>query len=125
MCSELLFAILPFGVIFLVFAYQRRPPLSYLMAPEWAFASSALFGQAIVKFTQGVLSNQTGRVITERVSLFISALIVLGLVPSMTVLAIMLVSSNPPVWLGVTQVALALFAAGVFVAMGGAAGNRD
>jgi hypothetical protein len=118
MFAELLFAMLPFGVIFLVFAFQQRSLLSYLMAPEWAFASSALFGQTIVKFVQGITSSKKGRAITERINLLVSALIVFGMVPSMTVLAIMLVSTAPPVWLGFAQVGLALLAAFVFVVIG-------
>lgn len=115
--SELLFTLLPFIVIFLVFLYQDKSWVAYLMAPEWAFASAVLFGQTIVKLVQGTLRRKTG-VKAENVALFVSALIVLGLAPSMCLLAIVLLSPTVPLWVGITQVVFAFVAAFAFVLFG-------
>lgn len=112
--SELLFALLPFAVVFIVFTYQNKGWESYIMAPEWAFASALLFGQSIVKLVQGVLSP-SANVVTPVVVLASSLLIVLGLVPSMVLLAIVLTGTEPPLWIGITQVILAIIASATFV----------
>jgi len=112
--SELLFALLPFAVVFIVFTYQEKGWTTYLMAPEWAFASALLFGQSIVKLVQGVL-NPSVNANSPAVTLVISLLIVFGLVPSMVLLAIVLTGTAPPLWIGVTQVILAIIASIVFV----------
>ena len=115
--SELLFTVLPFIVIFLVLLYQDKSWIAYLMAPEWAFASAVLFGQTIVKLVQGTLRRKAG-IKAENVALFVSALIVLGLTPSMSLLAIVLLSPTVPLWVGITQVVFAFVAAAVFVILG-------
>ena len=112
--SELLFALLPFAVVFIVFAYQNKGWKTYLMAPEWAFASALLFGQTIVKVVQGALSPGL-KANPPAVVLTISLLIVCGLVPSMVLLAIVLTGTNGPLWLGITQMILAVIASYIFV----------
>ena len=59
--GELLFALLPFGVLFIVFAYQGRQLASYLMAPEWAFASSILKKIPKTKTLIAVHNNDEGK----------------------------------------------------------------
>ena len=115
--SELLFALLPFAVVFLIFAYQNKGWESYLMAPEWAFASALLFGQTIVKVVQGTLRSGPG-IIVPVVGLTISVLIVLGLVPSMVLLALILTATAAPLWIGISQVVLAVIASCTFVLFG-------
>jgi hypothetical protein len=112
--SELLFALLPFAVVFIVFAYQQRAWYEYIMAPEWAFASALLFGQSIVKIVQGTLNLGKG-INVPAVMLTISLLIIVGLVPSMVLLAIVLTGKDAPLWMGITQVILAIVAGVFFV----------
>lgn len=115
--SELLFALLPFAVVFLVFAYQNKGWEAYLMAPEWAFAAALLFGQTIVKVVQGTL--RSGRlIVVPVVGLTISMLIVLGLVPSMVLLALILTANSAPLWVGISQVVLAVLASCFFILLG-------
>jgi len=111
--SELLFALLPFAVVFIVFTYQKKGWVTYIMAPEWAFASALLFGQSIVKVVQGTL-NQSG-INVPAVMLTVSLLIVFGLVPSLVLLAIVLTGSDAPLWVGITQVILTVLASILFV----------
>lgn len=116
-CSELLFAILPFAVVFLIFAFQKKGWVSYVMAPEWAFASALLFGQTVVKIVQGTLKAGYSVAIPV-VILVVSMLIVLGLVPSMVLLALILASPDAPLWMGISQLVLALIAAATFLLFG-------
>lgn len=120
--GELLFTLLPFSVLFLIYAYQSKSASAFLMAPEWAFASAILFGQTIVKFVQGIVeSTKRFNPIAERVGLVVAILIVIGLVPSMVILALILVSANPAQWLGFSQIALFCLAALSFVLVGAVA----
>ena len=122
MVGELLFTLLPFFVLFLVYFYQDKPTKSFLFAPEWAFASAILFGQTIVKFVQGVIKSvPIFQPIAERIGLIVSVIIVLGLVPSMVILALVLVSPTPPDWLGYTQIGLFTVSAIVFLLLGSVA----
>lgn len=120
--SELLFALLPFAVVFLIAAYENKDWVYYVMAPEWAFASALLFGQTIVKIVQGAL--RADDIPIDEVALVIAVLIVLCLVPSMVLLALILTAPHPPLWMGIAQVILALVAATCFVAFGVSV-NRD
>lgn len=115
--SELLFAVLPFAVVFLVGAFKQWSLESYLMAPEWAFASALLFGQTIVKIVSGATGHRD-ELIKERVILMVAILIVLCLVPSLVLLAIVLTASNPPLWMGHAQVVFTCIAAITFVVIG-------
>jgi hypothetical protein len=117
--GELLFTVLPFGVLFLVYLFQGKSADTFLYAPEWAFGASILFGQTIVKFVQGIIeSTRTSRTIAERVGLLVTVFIVLGLVPSLVVLALLLTTNSPPLWLGILQLILFALAAICFLLFG-------
>ncbi len=113
---ELIFAILPLLVLTLVFIYLGKDVPSVLGSPEWSFGAAVLFGQAIVRFVSGMI--RSGRADTEMVALFVSVLLVLGLVPSLAVLALVLhahegPSHLVPTWLVITQIVQ--FAGGIVV----------
>jgi len=119
MLGELLFTLMPFAVLFLIYLFQEKAAQAFVLAPEWAFASAILFGQTIVKFVQGVIeSTKRYSVVPESVGLIVSGLIVLGLVPAMVILALILVTPAPPIWLGYVQVFLFLIAAVSFLFLG-------
>jgi len=119
MFVELLFILLPFCVLFFVDMYQDMPPQDFLFAPEWSFASAILFGQAVVKLVQGSIeTTPTFKVAAERVVLFVAVLIVLGLVPSMVILVLILVSTCPSDWLGWAQIILFILATSSFLLLG-------
>ena len=117
--GELLFVLLPLLVLGLVFAYKSKGAVALFSSAEWAFASALLFGQCIVKFVSGVAEARVG--IPERVGLVVACLIVFGLVPSMVVLALILVSERPDTWLVLAQIALFVVAAGAFLFFAGSA----
>src|SRR5256885_5306599 len=78
--AEFLFVLVPLLVLTLVFRFQGKAWGSLFASPEWSFASALLFGQTVVKFVAGIAS--AGRKIKERVALFVSLVLVLGLIPS-------------------------------------------
>lgn len=94
--TELLFVALPLVVLLFVFQFKGTAD-RLVLTPEWAFAAAVLFGQGLVKLVRAVSSR--GGLHAEGVGLFSAALIVLGLVPSLVILLLMLLSEPPAAWL--------------------------
>ena len=111
--AELLFVSLPFVVLLIVFSF-RGPLLQIILHPEWAIAASILAGQAVVRLVSPVIKERVRIIVAENVMLLMVMIIVLVLVPSLTVLALILISEHPSVPLGIAQVALFLLAAAVY-----------
>ena len=84
--SELLFILLPLVVVTLVAFHKQRPAMEVFSSPEWSFGASILFGQAAVK----MISVAASGAIPERASVLSVCAIVVGLVPSLTVLTFVL-----------------------------------
>ena len=116
--TEYLFIILPFIVIAVVKIYSSDF-YGFLKAPDWSFASSILFGQLLVKMVSGSLIRQKVR--WQRVSLLIAIILVLGLIPSLTILTLILISNGESIFLVNTQLALFAFASILFFWLGSAA----
>jgi len=117
--AELAFLLGPFVVI--GFAYLYKGDLrNALYSPYWSIASSVLIGQALVRFIIRLLqSNDFDSAISwERVTLIFSVLIVLGLIPSLVVLLLVLISPQPSLYLGVAQVVLFVFGFSLYLALG-------
>lgn len=121
--SELLFVVLPFLVLALVSFHKESSPALFLLAPEWAFASTILFGQTIVKLVSAA-TEFFGNPITENIALIVTMLMVLGVVPSMVVLTMILLAASPPTWLGVAQVFLFIMSVGLFLLIGGVSQSK-
>lgn len=100
--AELLFTFLPFLITFIVLFYQGEI-LGLLFIPEWSLASAILSGQSIVKFIQSLLKY--GKELNLGIVAFIiSTLIVILLAPSLIVLSLILISSEPVWWLAIAQI---------------------
>jgi hypothetical protein len=110
--SELLFILLPLLVLTIVLLYKGKTVGALLATPEWSFGAALLFGQTLVKFVSGAAQS---RWVWERVALVVSMIIVLGLAPSLTVLALILSSEPAPIALVITQLALFVVGVGVFL----------
>jgi len=82
--AEIVFAMLPLLVIFLVLLQFHKAP-DLWSSPEWSFAAAILFGQSIVRFMSGFAHGGHAR--PGPVSLAIALIIVLGLTPSLLVLS--------------------------------------
>ncbi|MGD0626392.1 MAG: hypothetical protein ABSB32_16945 [Thermodesulfobacteriota bacterium] len=109
--AEVLFIGLPLLVLFIVLHYKQRDS-GLLASPEWSFAAAILFGLGLVKLVDSITSR--GGVHGERVGLFCALVLVFGLVPSLVVLALVLLSEQPEVWLVATQIILCILGAVVF-----------
>lgn len=92
--SEYLFILVPFLVIIIVKIFNNSLETIF-EAPDWSFAASILWGQTIVKLVSG---GSAGDVVWQRMTLIISAIFVLGLIPSLVTLTIILIADSPPIF---------------------------
>jgi len=115
--SELLFVLLPLLVLAFVSVHKGDTLWQFISAREISFAAAILFGQTVVKFVSGI--SVSGENIWERIALVVSLLIVLGLVPSMIILALIMTSNNPGSWLVWTQLFFFLLSVCIFFVLGG------
>ena len=90
--SELLFTILPLLILLIVRSYENKIELIFYNT-EWSIMAIILFGQSIVKFSSGI-SNSTLKFRWQLVSLIISIIITFGLIPSIAILIINLLSTE-------------------------------
>jgi hypothetical protein len=89
--AEWLFAMLPIVVVMFVMAYLEK--ISHMpSSPEWAFGASVLAGQSISRFVAGVM--QAGKLSLDRVSLGISILCVVIIVPANIILVLVIIHSE-------------------------------
>jgi hypothetical protein len=116
--SEYLFVFLPFIVIAIVKIYSSQLD-EFLKAPDWSFASSILFGQLLVKFVAGSIIRE--KVQWQRITLIISMIFVLGLVPSLVVLALMLIDNGQSQFLVVMQLTFFIIATVAYFLLGSTA----
>ncbi|RJP78601.1 MAG: hypothetical protein C4522_12560 [Desulfobacteraceae bacterium] len=115
--SEFLFIVFPFVVIFIISLYisDTKP---FIAKPEWAVAASILFGQSLVKWVSGIAAQKKSAVVS-RVAFVVTLVIVCGLLPSIIVLTLLLITPSSPTWLNLTQIALFIIATVVFFLLGG------
>ena len=115
--AEILFVFLPLLVLAIVFVVRGTTLLALFSSPEWSFATAILFGQAIVKLVAGV--THKGASVWQPVAFIVTAMIVLGLVPSLVILALILTATNLSIPLVAIQMVLFVLAIIVFFAFGG------
>lgn len=114
--AEWLFAILPLIVLTIVMAHLGRLS-TVLESAEWSFGASVLTGQSVVRFVAGALKAR--KLALPRVLLVISAVFVLVVVPSNTILALVVAgeANREPVssLMATTQAGLFVIASVLFV----------
>lgn len=116
--SEYLFIFLPFLVIGIIKIYKADFS-TFFQAADWSFAASILFGQVIVKLVSGLVIHSKAK--WQRVVVLLSFILVLGLVPSLVVLALILIDGGVSSFLVKTQLVLFSLASVVFFWVGSAA----
>ncbi len=104
--AEALFVLLPLLVLTIVSLVRGVSMWQVASSPEWSFGASVLFGQAIVKTVAAAAHR--GHLRWEPIALMSTVVIVLGLAPSLIVLAFML--SSEPAKTGLVWAQLGLFA---------------
>jgi hypothetical protein len=117
--AELTFLLGPFVVVGLAYLYKGDLH-NVLYTPYWSIASSVLIGQALIRFIVRLLqSNAHDPAISwERVTMIFSVLIVLGLIPSLVVLLLVLISAQPSFYLAGAQLILFVFGFSIYLALG-------
>ena len=115
---EYLFVALPLVVLTLVFVAMGKELHSILASAEWSFGAAILFGQSITKLVSGVAHHGVER--GDLLALIIALVIVFGLCPSLTVLALVLAKEEPSELLIATQLILFAIGSVVFFVLGSA-----
>ena len=115
--AELLFALLPLIVITLVLSFKEKSVFEVLASPEWSFGSAILYGQTLMKFVSGLARSPKPS--WQRVSLAVAALFVLTIVPTLVILAMIIISAeHPQRWLVICQVVMFVLSMIVFFVFG-------
>jgi hypothetical protein len=118
--AETLFSCLPLVVVLAVLSQAGHARL-YWASPEWSFGASILFAQSIVRFVNGLI-RAGGRTVGGPVAFTIAIVVVLGLVPSLTVLTMTLqtIESRQFVspWLQSFQVLLFVLSIAAYLLLG-------
>lgn len=115
-CSEILFILLPLIIIcFFLFLQNRTDEI--LFQSDWTFATIIFFGQSIVKFISGLLKSKR-EFKWQMISIIISSIIVLGLIPSTVILIQLLSTSTPNIKLIIIQYAFLILSIGVYYYFG-------
>ena len=115
---EVLFVFLPFIILSIVYMNQGKFSEIFSIS-EWSFASSILAGQTIIKITHG-FSRQ--KMLRFHIFLGILAMILIFiLLPSMTILILILTSSPVSNGLLLAQLILFIISLLTFIIVGGAA----
>jgi len=115
--AEILFLLLPFLVLSLVFI--RGGNISSIFSlSEWSFGACILFGQSLVKLVGGA-SDSNSRISTDYLRLYVTAIVVLGLVPALVLVVFTVDSAQNgaaiSAWIQVSQVFLFSLSIMVFV----------
>jgi hypothetical protein len=122
---ELLFAALPF-IVFAIVLWAKSDLGRFFYMPELSLASAVLLGQAIARFTAGVLAAiTTARTATSTDNKFAHALtvfiltfaIVLGLVPVLVVLVLVVMAPEPNTNLAWAQGILFIWTAALYAVL--------
>jgi hypothetical protein len=114
--AELSFFILPFIVISII-NLTKDEWIKLVQTSDWALASTLLFGQTIVKIIMGVASREQSFP-HQNYGLITALIIVVGLVPSITILTIFQIYSQLSIALVVAQFVLLGLAVATFLVFG-------
>lgn len=104
--TEVLFIALPFVVLMIIYTHKGTQDQIW-QAPELSFAAAVVYGQSIIKMIAPISSR--GGFYGDRVALLCAFIVVLGLVPSLVILSLMLLSESPAGFLVQAQKILAGF----------------
>src|SRR5574341_197050 len=113
--SEVLFILLPLLVLAVVLTFQKKT-FELFHTPEWSFVSTIFFGQILIKIIAAALSVER-TVHWQRIVLLASGLMVLGIVPSLLVLTLVIVSDTPSNAF-IAQIALFIISAALYFVIG-------
>ena len=104
--TEVLFVLLPIFVLGIILYYQNLAQAIW-SAREWSFASAVLFGQGIISIIESMAEE--GGYHRVRIVFVCAIVLVIGLVPSLVILALIVLSDKPPIWLTNLQMGCFVF----------------
>jgi hypothetical protein len=111
--SELLFVVLPLLILgIVVLLYREGTCRELFSSSEWSFAAAILLGQSLVKVAAGI-SKGTSPWTPAVIRVIFSALIVLGVMPSLAILALVLTTAKSQIATSLIAAQILSFLAGV------------
>lgn len=110
--TDMLFVLLPFIVTGIVLSSKGKF-FEFIIQPEWALAASVISGQAIVKCMAGYLS--TGESAWQKITLLITAAIVLCFTPSLLVFTLIVNSDQTQASIPLLRLQVIVFFVGLLV----------
>jgi hypothetical protein len=116
--GEYLFILLPLIVLSFVLLMTDNKHHNLITTPEWSFGAAILFGQVVQRIATA--AARTHAYPWEKTTLLVSALLVLGLVPSLLTLALVIHLDSCPRVLAYSQIALFLVGSLAFLLLGAA-----
>jgi hypothetical protein len=114
--GEFLFILLPLIVISIVELFKGQTILTIIESPEWSFGTAIMFGQSITKLVAGF--SRTKPKTWEKPVFLVSAITVIGLVPTLIIFALLLCQTPPNPALKIAQLAMFCFGIVIFFLCG-------
>lgn len=109
--SEILFALLPIIVILFIIIFTSNDLKSLFFRSELSFISVFFYGQTLVKLISGLLRSKRSFK-WQIIVLYISVIIIVGLIPSVILLSVIFLEINTMLYIYIIQAVwffLALF----------------
>ena len=103
-----------------MFTYKHELS-SMIFISEWSFAAAFLNGQGLVKFVIKIIevSGKARKTpLLDRIAVFLTCFIVILFVPSLVILALVVLDNKQTVGLAIAQVILFIISAGIYVYLG-------
>ena len=114
--SELIFTFFPLLIASILICFKKNYS-EILTNSDWSYISIILFGQTIIKFFSGVAQNENQKSLPV-LMLILTFILMFGLVPSVTILILLEIASEKPVWLIASQWVCVVASVGAFCTIG-------
>jgi hypothetical protein len=112
--SESVFIVLPLLIFIIVLVYQQKAN-SIFYAPEWSMISTIIYGQLTTKVVKYSAYNTP---IPDRINFFSLLIIVVGLIPSLVILAISLIDQGHTLWVYIVQMTIFVISLAAYILFG-------
>lgn len=117
--ADYIFYLLPF-VILIIIRISQNELSNLILISDWSIASTIMYGQIIVKLSSALASTQKEKKIPA-ITLYLTALVCLGLVVNVVVYVLMIVT--PSFGIGIFQIILFIFSSVCHFVFGAAIGH--
>jgi len=114
--SELIFTFFPLLIASILICFKKNYS-EIITNSDWSYISIILFGQTIIKFFSGVAQNNNQKSLPVLL-VILTLILMFGLVPSVTILILLEISNDKPLWLIISQWLFVVVSVGAFCTIG-------